>query len=54
MADSTRTKSINIAKQWIDDADTVYRPYICRCWDMSVKGAEMVYTNPDDFAAAYP
>jgi hypothetical protein len=54
MEDTTRNKSINIAKQWIDDADTAYRLNICRGWDMSVKGGEMVYIIPDDFAAAYP
>jgi NAD-dependent SIR2 family protein deacetylase len=40
-----------LAKQWIDDADAVL---ICAGAGMSVKKGEMVYTNPDDFAAAYP
>lgn len=46
-----RSKSINLAKKWIDDADAVL---ICAGAGMSVKEGEMVYTNPADFAKAYP
>lgn len=48
---SSRTSAINLAKQWILDADAVL---VCAGAGMSVKEGEMVYTNPEDFAKAYP
>ena len=48
---SPRDRIIDLAKQWIDGADAVL---ICAGAGMSVKQGEMVYTNPDDFARAYP
>jgi O-acetyl-ADP-ribose deacetylase (regulator of RNase III)/NAD-dependent SIR2 family protein deacetylase len=49
--DSMRKRTIDLAKQWIDDADAVL---ICAGAGMSVKDGEMVYTNSDDFAQHYP
>ncbi|CAJ1931407.1 unnamed protein product [Cylindrotheca closterium] len=48
---SLRDRTIDLAKQWIEDADAVL---ICSGAGMSVKEGEMVYTNPDDFTRAYP
>ncbi|CAB9505567.1 Protein-ADP-ribose hydrolase [Seminavis robusta] len=48
---SMRQRTIDLAKQWINNADAVL---ICAGAGMSVKEGEMVYTNPDDFAKAYP
>uniref|UniRef100_A0A7R9WER9 Deacetylase sirtuin-type domain-containing protein n=1 Tax=Pseudictyota dubia TaxID=2749911 RepID=A0A7R9WER9_9STRA len=46
-----REETIRLAKAWIDNADAVL---ICAGAGMSVKEGEMVYTNPEDFAKAYP
>lgn len=48
---SPRDRAIDLARQWINDADSVL---ICAGAGMSVKEGEMVYTNPVDFAKAYP
>lgn len=52
--DETKSKVLSktaLANKWIADADAVL---ICAGAGMSVKDGEMVYTNPDDFAKAYP
>jgi O-acetyl-ADP-ribose deacetylase (regulator of RNase III)/NAD-dependent SIR2 family protein deacetylase len=46
-----RSVTISLAKQWIDDADAIL---VCAGAGMSIKDGEMVYTNPHDFAKAYP
>lgn len=46
-----RKRTIDLAKQWIDEADAVL---ICAGAGMSVEEGEMVDTNPKDFAKAYP
>jgi O-acetyl-ADP-ribose deacetylase (regulator of RNase III)/NAD-dependent SIR2 family protein deacetylase len=48
---SFRDNAVAVAKQWIDDADAVL---ICAGAGMSGNPGEMVYTNPEDFVAAYP
>lgn len=48
---SVRTKMLDLARVWIDDADAVL---ICAGAGMSVKEGEMVYTSPADFARHYP
>jgi O-acetyl-ADP-ribose deacetylase (regulator of RNase III)/NAD-dependent SIR2 family protein deacetylase len=49
--DGARAQTLDLAKQWIDEADAIL---ICAGAGMSVKEGEMVYTNPADFANAYP
>lgn len=44
-------KMNRLAKTWIEQADAIL---ICAGAGMSVKEGEMVYTNPEDFAAHYP
>merc|ERR1712087_24083 len=46
-----RTEKLQLAKEWIEDADAVL---ICAGAGMSVKEGEMVYVNKDDFAKFYP
>jgi NAD-dependent SIR2 family protein deacetylase len=48
---SANQPSLALVKRWITDAGAVL---IVAGAGMSVKKGEMVYTDPDDFAAAYP
>lgn len=46
-----RQDTVDLAKIWIESSDSIL---ICAGAGMSVKEGEMVYTNPEDFAKAYP